>query len=81
MRSLRHYLHVQSQGHYTIDTLEERDVERGSARRSSLKGRERAIVSQTKIGTVSMATLGKLLRDGEERIIMGFSECIDTILN
>ena len=35
----------------------------------SLKGRERAIVSQTNIGTVSKAThWGKLLRDGVERI-------------
>ena len=38
LRSLRHYLWVQSQGHHTIDRLEERDVETGSARRSSLKG-------------------------------------------
>ena len=45
-----------------------RGVKRGSARRSSLKGRERAIVSQTNIGTVSKATLGKLPRDGVERI-------------
>ena len=60
----------------------ERGVERGlSARRSSLKGREKAIVNQTNIGTVSWATLGKLLRDGVERITMGLSECIDTILN
>ena len=34
----------------------------------ALKGRERAIVSQTNIGTVSKATLGKLLRDKVERI-------------
>ena len=46
----------------------ERGAERGSARQSSLKGRERAIVSQTNIGTVSKAALGKLLRDGVERI-------------
>jgi len=59
LRSLRHYLQTQSQDHHTIDRLEERGVERGSARRSSLKGRERAIVNQTKIGL-----LGKLLRDG-----------------
>ena len=39
-----------------------------SARRSSLKGRERAIVNQVNIGTVSKATLGKLLRHGVERI-------------
>ena len=60
LRSLRHYLRAQSQGHHTIDRLEERGVERGSARRSSLKGRERVIVNQTNIGTVSKATLGKL---------------------
>ena len=63
--------------YHTINRLEERGVER----RSSLKGRERVIVNQTNIGTVSEATLGKLLRDGVERIIMGFSERIDTILN
>ena len=56
-------------------------VERGSARRSFLKGRESAIVNQTNTGTVSKATLGKRLRDGVERIIMGFSERLDTILN
>ena len=44
LRSLRHYLRAQSQGHHTIDCLEEKGVERGSARRSSLKGREQAIV-------------------------------------
>ena len=43
-------------------------MERGSVPRSSLKGRERAIVGQTNIGTVSKATLGKRLRDGVERI-------------
>ena len=74
LRSLRHYLRAQSQDHHTTDRLEER----GSARRSSLKGRERAIVNQTNIATVLKATLGKLLR---ERIIMGFSERIDIILN
>ena len=73
--------HKAKEGHHTIDRLEERGVERGSARRSSLKGRERAIVNQTNIGTVSKTTLGKLLRDGVERIIMGFSERRDTILN
>ena len=66
LRSLRRYLRAQSQGHHTIDRLEERGVERGSARRSSLKGRERVIVNQTNIGTVSTATLGKVLRDGVE---------------
>ena len=62
-RSLRHYLRAQS-----LDRLEERGGERGSARRSSLTGRERAIVSQTNTRTVSKAMLRKLLRDGAERI-------------
>ena len=81
LRNLRHYLRAQSQRHHTIDRLGERGVERGGARRSSLTGRERAIVSQTNIGTVSKATLGKLLRDGVGKAHMGFSERIDTILN
>ena len=38
LRSLRHYLLAQSQENHTIYRLEERGVERGSARRSSLKG-------------------------------------------
>ena len=68
LRSLRHYLRAQSQGHYTVDRPEEGGMKRGSDRRSSLKGSEKAIVSQTKIGTVLKVTLGKLLRDGVERI-------------
>ena len=78
-RSLRHYLRAQSQGQHSTDRLEERGVERGSARRSSLKGRERAVVNQTNTGTVSEATLGKLRRRGGAH--MGFSERIDIILN
>ena len=50
-----------------IASVVEKGVERGSARRSSLKGRERAVVSQTNTKTISQATLGKL-RDGVERI-------------
>ena len=80
LRSFRHSLRAQNEGHHTIDHLEETGVERGNAKRSSLKGREKA--NQKDIGTVSKATLkGKLLRDGMERIIMGFSERTDTILN
>ena len=52
-----------------------------STRRSSLKGRERVIVDQTNIGTVSKATLGTLLRDVVERNITDFFEPIDIILN
>ena len=67
-RSVRHYLRAQSQGHHTIDNLEERGAERGSARQSPLKGRETAIVSRVNIESVSMAMFGKLLTDGVERI-------------
>ena len=66
--SLRHYLRAQSQRHHTIDRLEERGVEKGSATPSSLKGRERAIVNLTNSGTISKATLGKPLRDRVECI-------------
>ena len=66
LRSFRHYLQAQSQGYQIIDHLEEKGVERGSTRWSSFKGRERAIISQKNIGTVSKETLGKLLRDGVE---------------
>jgi len=38
LRSLGHYVRAQSQGHHTTDRLEERGVERESARQSSLKG-------------------------------------------
>ena len=58
------------QGYHAIDRLEERGVERGSVRRSSLKGRERAIVNQINIGTVSKATLATLLRERVELIII-----------
>ena len=73
LRSLRYYLQVQSHGHHTIDHLEERGMERGSARQSLLKGWERAIANQTNTGSASLRTLGKLLRD---RV-----ECTGTILN
>ena len=63
LRSLRHYLQAQSQGHHSIDRLEERGVETGSARRFSLKGRESAIVNRKNKQTISKATLWKRLRD------------------
>ena len=61
-RILRHYLRGQSQRHHTIDSQAERNLKRGSASRSSLKGRERAIANQTHIGIVSKTTLEILLR-------------------
>ena len=80
LRSLSHYLQAESQGHHTIDRLEERGVERERARRSSSKGRERVIVNQTNIGIVSKATLGTLLSNGVW-VACGFFKRIDTVLN
>ena len=77
LRSLRHYLQVQ--GHHTTDCLEQRGVERGSARLSTMEGQARAIFNQTNDGTVSKTMLGKPLRQGGAYV--GFSERIDTILN
>ena len=80
LRSLRHYLRTQNRGHHTIDRLEGWGMERGSARRSSLKGWEMAIVNHMNTGTVSKAVFWKLLRE-RDGAYMGFSEHIDTILN
>ena len=80
LRSLRHYLRAQCQGHHTIDRLQERGVERGSVQRSSLRGRERAIINQTNTGTVPKATFWETPeRRGGAHI--GLPECIYTILN
>ena len=57
LRSLRHYLGPQIQGYHI---MEEGGEERGSARRSSLKGRERAIINQTNTGAVSKVMLGNV---------------------
>ena len=43
-------------------------VEKGSDRHSTLHGRERSVFNQANIGTVSRATLGRLLKDGAERV-------------
>ena len=58
-----------------------RGMERGSTRLSSLKGRERAVVSETNIGTPDFKV--KVGETSERRggAHMGFSELIDTILN
>ena len=70
LKNLRHYIQAQSQGHHTIDCLEERSIERGSNWHWPLKWWGRAIVKQSNTGTVSETTLVALLRNG--------LECIDT---
>ena len=81
LRSMRHYLRGKSQGHLTIDRLKQRRVERGCARRSSLKGRERAIVSQSEVHWNCVK--GNVGETSERRreAHMGISKRIDATLN
>ena len=73
LRSLRHYLHVQSQGHQTTDHLEERGMERGSTRRPSLSERMKEGHRQSdKYWNHFKGNLGET----SDRV--GFFECIDT---
>ena len=75
LRSLRHRLRAQIQGLHTIDRLEDRGAERGSGRRSCLKGRqsdEQWNCLKGDVGTTSER------RGGAH---MGFSERIDLELN
>ena len=73
LKSLRHYLRAQSQGHHTVYRMEGTGIHIGSDIRSFLKGRERAIVNETSVGTVLKATLGKRERDGMERKLVFLS--------
>ena len=68
LRGLRNFLSTDKPEHHSIDHLKERGVEKGSGRHSTLQGRERSVFNQTNIGIVSRATLGRLLRDGAERV-------------
>ena len=77
-------MQAQCRAQHTIDCLvatgKEGGVDRGSARRSSLKGREIAIVNQANIGTVSRATFGDT-SDRRRGALVGFSERINIILS
>ena len=68
LRGLRNFLSTDKPEHHSIDRLKERGVEKGSGRHSTLQGRERSVFNQTNTGTVPRATLGRLLRDGAERV-------------
>ena len=78
LRSLRHYPRAKNQRHHSTDRLEERDMKRGSARRSSLKERERSIVKKTNVETFKGNVGETFERQGGAH--MGFSEHSDTIL-
>ena len=68
LRGLRNFLHMDMPEHHSIDHLKERGMEKESGRHSTLQGRERSVFNQTNIGSVLRATLGRLLRDGAERV-------------
>ena len=68
LRGLRNFLNTDKPEHHSTDRLKERRVEKGSGRHSTPQGRERSVFNQTNIDTVSRATLGRLLRDGAERV-------------
>ena len=68
LRGLRNFLNTDKPEHHSIDRLKERGVEKGSGRHSTLQGQERSVFNQANIGTVSRATLGRLLRDGVKRV-------------
>ena len=68
IRGWRNFLNMDRPEHPSIDCLKERGVEKGSGRHSTLRGRERSVFNQTNIGTVSRATLSRLLRDREKRV-------------
>ena len=68
LKGLRNFLNMDRLEHHSTDHLKERGVEKGSGRHSPLRGRVPSVLNQTNIGTVSKATLGRLLRDGAERV-------------
>ena len=68
LRGLKNFLNTDKPEHHSIDHLKERGKEEGSGRNSTLQGQEQSVFNQANIGTVSRATLGRLLRDGAERV-------------
>ena len=68
LRGLRNFLSRDKPEHHSTDRLKERGVKKGSCRHSTLQGRQRSVFNQENIGTVSRATLERLLRDGPERV-------------
>ena len=67
-RGLRSCLNMDRPECHSNDHLKKRGVEKGSGQRSILWGWEWFVFSQIHINTVSRATLGRLLKDGAERV-------------
>ena len=67
LKGLRNFLNMDRPDHHSIDYLKEREVEKEAADIPSSKV-ENDLCSTRNIDTVSRATLGRLLRDGAERV-------------
>ena len=68
LQGLRNFLNMDRPQHHSTDCIKERGVEKGSGRHSTLQGWEWSVFNHANIGTVLRATLGRLLRDGPERV-------------
>ena len=78
LRSLRHYLLAQSQGHHSLNHLEERGIERGSVQQASLTGWEKSHWQSNQHQNCFKGKCGNFWKTLEH---MGFPEHVDTILN
>ena len=68
LMGFRNCLNMDRPEHHSTDRLKEKGVEKRSGRHSTLRGRERSVFNQTKIGTVSRPALGRLLIDEATRV-------------
>ena len=80
LRSLRNCLRTQNQGHHTIDRLEEKGVEKGSARRSALEGTKEGQRDSNERLNCFKGNVGETseIRGGAQK---GSSERTDAVLN
>ena len=80
LRGLRNFLNTDKPDHHSIDRLDERGVEKGSGRHSTLQGRERSVFNQANNWHCFEGNLGETAerRGGAS---MGLSERYDAILS
>ena len=79
LKSLRHYLRAQSQGHHTINCLEERGIERGSAQHFPSKDKSRPLSIRQTLELFQRQYWGNFWKMGGAHTY--FSKCTNTILN
>ena len=68
LQQIHNYRQPKQMHAYSTDRLKGRGVEKVSGPHSTLQGLELSVFYQANIETVSRATLGRLLRDGAERV-------------